>query len=519
MSTTELESPMDRPSGTSGRWGRWRRWDPLVPLTALVSLAVVVLQGFDGAMIRDIGVYSYGGQKFAEGVPPYVAIVNRAGPLAHVVPGIGAWVADRVGLLDVYGMRGLFALLSAAAVAAAYVLARDLFGSKSAGLAGAAALLCLHDFVFFATNGPREKTTMLLLTMLALIAVAHRRWATAGVLIGLATLTWQPVLFAALPAAAVAALLAPRSRIAALVRIAVGGLVPLGVTAGIYALLGRSRDFWDCFLLINLHYTQQTSPIDGRGQVVDELVRDYGWTLWLLLAGLALSLVWAVWAVVARGRREPRRAAVVATGVLTVGNLLWAMKAFNGPPDAFVMFPGVVVGVGGLVPLVRRALPGRGTGRVAGRVAVGLAVAWAVAAVTLTAGYALSQRNDVLLEQQRESLAVKALLPPGSRWLSQDAPQPLVLAHETNLTRFQLYGAGLKQYVQDTWPHGMRGYRRYVNHHQPAVVVVGKSHVMPWLQVVLQGDYHRVGHSPGWAWYARADLGRPLLVRIRDVLA
>ena len=508
MSTTDDESGVEMAS-TARR--SWRRWDPLAPVTALVALVVLVLQGFDGAMIRDIGVYSYGGQQVADGVPPYVAIVNRAGPLAHLVPGIGAWVADRVGVLDVHGMRILFALLSAAAVAAAYLLARDLFRSRAAGVAGAAALLTLHDFVFFATNGPREKTTMLLLALLALLAVAHRRWASAGVLVSLATLTWQPVLFALLPAVLVAAVLQRRGRTTSVARVLVGGLVPLAVTVGAYALAGRWRVFWDCFLLINLHYTRQSTPLDAAHLLRRELVADYGWTLWLIIAGLLLGLVWAVRAALSGDRREAIPATLVATGVFTVGNLLWALKAFNGPPDAFVMFPGVVVGVAGVVPVLRRIVPVRA--------AVALVAAWAVTAVALTAGYAVAHRDDTLLEQRRDALAVKAILPPGSRWLSQDAPQPLVLAHERNISRYQLYGSGLKRYVRHTWPGGMAGYRRWVAGQRPAVVVVGKDQPMPWLQVILDNAYRRVGHSPGWSWYARTDLGDPTLVRIRDVLA
>jgi hypothetical protein len=287
--------------------------------------------------------------------------------------------------------------------------------------------------------------------------------------------------------------------------------VPLAVTVGIYALLGRWRVFWDCFLFINLRYTRQATPFDGHNRVAGELVRDYGWTLWLMLAGLALSLVWAVLAAVSKDRREPVPAALVAVGVFTLGNLLWALKAFNGPPDAFVMFPGVAVGVAGVVPLLRRALRARAT--------VVLVTAWTVAAVALTAHYAVTHRDNELLAQRRDALAVKAVLPEGSRWLSQDAPQPLVLAHETNLTRYQLYGSGLKKYVRDTWPGGMGGYRRWVSGHQPAVVVVGKNKPMPWLQIILGNHYRRIGHSPGWAWYGSTELGHETLVRLRDVLA
>ena len=72
------------------------RRDPLVLLTGAVAVVVYTLHGFHGALTRDLGIYAYAGQQVADGVPPYLGVLNRAGPLAHVLPGVGALVA-RVG--------------------------------------------------------------------------------------------------------------------------------------------------------------------------------------------------------------------------------------------------------------------------------------------------------------------------------------------------------------------------------------------------------------------------------------
>jgi len=58
MSTTTAPGGPQASSPERGRAPRWRGLDPLVPLTGLVALVVYALQGFDGKMIRDIGVYS-----------------------------------------------------------------------------------------------------------------------------------------------------------------------------------------------------------------------------------------------------------------------------------------------------------------------------------------------------------------------------------------------------------------------------------------------------------------------------
>ncbi len=490
---------------------RLRRLDPLVPLTGLVSLAVYLLNGFNGYLVRDLGVYAYAGQQVAEGVPPYVGILNRAGPLAHLVPGLGAWVARQVGVDDLLGMRFLFALLTAAGVSAGYVLARDVFRSRAAGVTAAATLLALRGFAFYATAGPREKTTMVLLTTLALIAVVHRRWATAGVLVSLATLTWQPVLFAALPGVAVAALLQRRDRPSSLARVGVGGLLPLALTVGYYALIHRLQVFWNCFVLINLHYTRQASPLQTPDRVWRRLDRAYDWSLWLLAAGLVLALVWGLLALTgARRRREARPAALVGIAAFTLGNLAWALKAFNGFPDAFVMFPGAAVGVAGLVPLLARRLPAR--------VVIGVVTAAATVATALAVDYSLTSRDDRLVEQRREVDAVTTILPPQARIFSVVAPEAMVLAHQRNPSRFQILSNGLRGYLDDTWPGGTDGYARWIGDRSPEVIAVGRTLDRSWLQPTLDAGYVKVGRTSPWLWYVNRDVGSATLQRLREAL-
>ena len=66
-----------------------RRPDPFAGVVALGSLVVFALHGTEGMLSRDLGIYAYAGQQVADGVPPYVGVLNRAGPLAHVLPGVG----------------------------------------------------------------------------------------------------------------------------------------------------------------------------------------------------------------------------------------------------------------------------------------------------------------------------------------------------------------------------------------------------------------------------------------------
>src|SRR5918992_4931512 len=166
-----------RPS-TEQAW--WRRLDPLVYLVGVTALVVYVLHGFDGLMTRDQAVYGYGGQQVVEGIPPYVSILNRSGPLAHLIPALGVAVARRAGIDDVLGMRLLIMIIAVVCVCLIYVLGRQLFTSRLAGLAAGAAFLSFQILIRHATYGPRDKIPMLLFLLCSLLAVAKRWWFAAG---------------------------------------------------------------------------------------------------------------------------------------------------------------------------------------------------------------------------------------------------------------------------------------------------------------------------------------------------
>ena len=162
-------------------WAR-ARVDPAGPLLALVAGVVYALHGFGHYLSRDLALYAYAGQRVADGVAPYEGVVNRAGPLSHLVPGVGAFLGRLVGVDDLLAMRAFFLVLSSVCVWLAYLMGRDLLHSRAAGWSVAAALLYVNGFTQYATGGPREKTTLVLFLLAALIAVARRSplWAASS---------------------------------------------------------------------------------------------------------------------------------------------------------------------------------------------------------------------------------------------------------------------------------------------------------------------------------------------------
>lgn len=476
----------------------------------LVATAIYLSHGFNGTLTRDQSIYTYAGQTVADGLAPYLGIVNRAGPLSHVIPAVGVLGARLVGADDLLGVRVLFMLLSIATIAACYVLGKVWLGSRAGAIFTSLGLLSAYGFTHFATEGPREKTAMVLLLVIAMILVRLGRWFSAGVTIAAATLVWQPILLPALALAVAAALLGRTGWFRALLLVAGGGLLPLAGFLAWYAAIGRLQEFLDCFLLIHVHYTYQSGLKDDPGYFLQLMHSGFDGTEWLLFAGALLTTVAGVIGVVRLVRRSPTpidRAMVAAMIGLIVG-IIWSIWVFNGWPDVMFLLPFTALGWGWaaqrLVELLR-----------APRVAVALLAAAAVAAVAWSGWLASSTRSDGLIAQKAQVADMLAAV-PGATMESMQAPQPMVLAGQTNPTQHQTFALGLAAYVDDTWPGGLEGYAADLVERSPTFIVAGGG-TQGWLAPVIADNYWFAGSAPGWNWYVSKSVGWETRERLREI--
>lgn len=508
----ELAEPTGETAPPTTRRGFWRRVDPLVYAVGAVSFVVYVVQGFEGVLTRDLGIYSYAGEQVADGTPPYLGILNRAGPLAHIIPGIGALGARVVGVEDLRGIRVLFMLISVGCVCMTYLLARDLFTSKFAGLLSAAAMLSFSGFLTYATNGPREKTPMVFFLVCALWAIVRRRWFTAGFALSLSVLVWQPVFLVGMTTAAVAVLALPfRELLRAAVRFVLGGLVPLAVMVVYFTVVGALNEFIQAFFLIPRQYQNPNHFAEHLHLALASVRAGFGPSRWLIPIGLVTLGVLTVAAVARRSWRDPAHASVAALFAGSLAGLAFTSYDFEGWPDLFVLLPLAAVGVGGLIPPIVTRVPPR-----AGLVLTLLPVA---AGVAFAAHHSLVRNDHRLLVQQHSVDAALAQLPPDASILSIEAPQPLVLSGMTNPTRHQTFSSGLNHYVDDHYPGGLRGYADFVARDKPTLIAISTKHGTPnWLQPTITSNYQKVGGAPHWTWYALRSLGPDVLAGLRSHL-
>jgi 4-amino-4-deoxy-L-arabinose transferase-like glycosyltransferase len=476
-------------------------------------LVVFLLHRWDSVLSRDLALYSYAGQRVADGVPPYVGVLNRAGPLAHLLPAIGVLGGRALGADELLSMRVFYMLLSVAAVCVAYLLGRDVFESRLAGLATAATLLSFHAFVLYATGGPREKTPMLLFILLALWAAAHRRWFTAGVLVGLATLTLQIAFFLGFPAVLFAIVASPRGgRLRAVARLVVGGLVPLVVFAGYFLAVGAFRPFLDGFVLLNAHYQQADTLLPRLGVAWASMQDGYGVSLWFLLLGLALVGGFAVAAARPENRRRsPWLGFVAAVALAVLVDFVWNLRDFDSWADAIPVLPIAALGFGAGVKALQERMPAR--------VALGAVTAWLGVTLLTTFVYSTTEHDEELVAQRRSVSAVLGALPADATVLSVEAPEPLVLSGKTNPTRYQMFTGGMWKFINDNWPGGIEGFRTaMLDNERPAVVAIYPDRLPSWKAPLAQ-DYVHIGTARDWEWYARRSLGQETLKKLENAAA
>jgi hypothetical protein len=404
-------------------------------------------------------------------------------------------------------MRIWCLLLSAAIVAVIYLLGRDALRSRLAGIVAAVTMLTVDGFTQYASDGPREKTAMLLFLSLGLLAMVRRHPFWAGFFVSLATLTWQPAFFAGVVAAGVAAL-APsygtwKARARALGEVVAGGLLPLVLFLLGYAAMGHLQQFLECFVLIHVKYTDQPGMTGVPWFSI--LTEAYGASLWVMFAGCAAMIGRGLWVVLRRSwRTEPERWTEVALAAGLVGGIAWSVVVFNGWPDIFFLLPMVMVGVGDLVRVLNL------TPRLPRFVPLAFTAVWVVIAVAMGLSFSLRPYDETLPEQRADVHFVMSRLPKDATIVSIEAPQPLALTGKRDPFRHQMFGLGLSTYVDHAYPGGRNGLREDIARRHPEVITMGKYH-RGWMDPLLKSEYVRVPSTSGFTWYISRSVGKDVI--------
>ena len=478
----------------TGEW--WRRVDLLPWAVAACALVIYGARGLQALLQRDAGLYLYAGQLVASGDAPYVGVLNRAGPIAHLLPALGVELGRLLGTGDVVGVKILYLVLVSATPALVYLIGRDVFGSRLAGATAAAALLSVHVLAVGATNGPEAKLPVMLAELVALLLLVRRRWVWAGVVTAIATLTWQPVLFLLGAAVAVLALTSPEpwvSRARNLLRFAVGGLVTLAVTIAAFWAAGALSEFVEGFWTVNASHTQQTGLLAKPTKILGFLQTGLGWTLYPMIIGTALMVLLGAVAIGSR-RTEPRAPDRMALGAGTAAFLIWCCIAFNRGPDGLPLYPLAALGLGGAVGALAHRVRGARS-PLPRRVLIATVACWVSVCLALTLVHTVTHRTDDIEYQQQLTDVVFDNLPDDVTVFTYEATPPMVLSRSESISRYVLFDHGMLGYIGDQWPGGVDGYVHWLMDERPDVVFIHTRNPWTWLLPLLS-NYYRVSGGP-----------------------
>jgi hypothetical protein len=291
----------------------------------------------------------------------------------------------------------------------------------------------------------------------------------------------------------------------------VGGMVPTVLMCGYFLAVGAFREFLDGFYLINADYTRQSGLLGFLDSELQEVIDAFGWSLWVLLAGLAASMLLAARRIRGLDRTDAPQVALISFGVATFGSILLSLRVFNGWADAVFMFPMAAAGLGGLVLALARRLPSAAVvPAVATYTVVGLIAAGANSVATK------QDHLEPLREVTEELLATAG---PDATVQSIGAPQPLVLGGLRNPVRNQMFIAGLQEYLDENHPGGLAAIGEQIGVDEPTFVTMDHPSWYDWATPTLEQEYVELGRTQLVSWYAHRSLGPERLAELEAIVA
>lgn len=443
-----------------------------LPLLVLVLAALVYgLYGFEGVLLRDYSIYLYGGQRMAEGIPPYVSVFDHKGPLSPMIAGLGVTLAEQLTWDDIYTVRLVFFATGCLAAVAVYLLGKNVFRSQAAGLFGALAFLGCYGFAQPVASGPEPKTPMVLFQVLSLLLTVQKRWFWAGLSGSLAFLAWQPMVVFPLVTFVLAVTRPREERYGAALRAMAGIAIPLAAIIAYYYYHDALGAFLDGFVLFNVLYLVRghiplIPHLAGAAGVV---AVTYSTMLVPLLIGLAMIL-----RLYFLRPFEYRFAPILLSFPAPA---LWSLRDFQLTDDFYVFLPYAAIGFGAFLALVvQRAKAPRLVAALFGALLLTVALANTFEAVNANAAYSLQGTTIGLPEQREGALEIEDRLGEDARLASINSPQVLVLLHKENPNPYLWITAGVDSAIEAREPGGFEGWIQDMEAYAPdAITFFGES--------------------------------------------
>ncbi|MBI2845315.1 MAG: DolP-mannose mannosyltransferase [Chloroflexi bacterium] len=479
------------------------RKELFIPIFILGSaIALYSLYGQDGKFLGDDAIFMYGGQRLAEGVPPYVSVFDHRGPLGTIIAGLGVLLSKLLSRDDISTVRMVFMFSGALAVVGVYLLASQLFASPRAGVFASFSLLAINGFGRRAAFGPQPKTAMVAFEVFCLLFTVQKQWFWGGIFGALSFLIWQPMAIFPLLTLFLATQEPPSYRRSAVMRAVAGVGIPLVLVIAYYYSQGAQYEFWEGMFVFNLLYINR--PLDSLLAHITKPINQIfvGYTQFFLpiLIGLLVIGYFYFWRrsrhISLRNTLTKDRFASVLLSFPVI--LTWSLIDFQGKDDFYVFLPYVVVGFAYFLELVFIQIQDRGRNF--------LQIGVAVSLLGFALQQVISSEKGGLDVQRERALEIEARLGIESRLLSIGAPEVLVFLHRQNPTRYILIDDGIDRLIDATTPGGFDGWLVELETYDPQVVVFGhmrgefRDRFLSW----LNSSYREERLAGRWRLFTKA---------------
>ena len=445
---------------------KWRKSDHTLAGEAALSLCVLAvaalvfgLYGFGGPLYRDYGIYLYGGQRMAAGVPPYAGIFDHKGPLPVMLAGLGVSLSKWLSLDDVYAVRLAFFTAACLAVVAVYLLGRSVFRTRVAGIFSALTFVGFYGFARPAASGPEPKTPLVLFEVLSLLLMTRKKWFWAGFCGSVSLLAWQPAGLLTVTGMILAAGRPQGERLNAVLRMSAGIATPLVVTLVYYWYERALGELMQGLLLFNVLriYRDKTIPLLDPMGVAGQIVSGYSTMLLPILIGLVMIVVLYF------QRPFPYRFAPILLSLPLL--VAWSTLDFQVPEDFYIFLPYAAIGFG---VFLASALHRVERPRLVG-VLLGVAlVVGALANIPLFNG--LDAPGPALAAQKQSARDIQNRFGKDARIASINAPQVLALLHDENPNPYLFITDGIDREIAATTPGGFEGWVQNLKAYDPVAI-------------------------------------------------
>ena len=444
----------------------------IIPSALVFLIAVLVYgqYGLEGKLFSDDAFMLYSGQKFAEGVPPYVSSFFNIAPLGPMLMGMGVWFANLMDTNDLMTVRIMFFLISCLSAVFVYFLGRHLFQSIPAGLFSAFAFLGFFGYAERAASGPRDKNVMVLFELLNLYLTCRKKWFWAGFFGSLAFLTWQPMAVFGLVTFILACAQPRPLRLFALSRSLAGITLPVILVLSYFQYHHALGALIDGAVRFNLFYFPVTEQTIFR-QVI-AVFHGSGALLPVFGLLMMLCLYYGRFSVNASVRKTLLHDDFAPILLSFPFPVIWsAFLDFRSYDDFFVFLPFVALGFAILLNLALRHGPALTDSVKQKRpdrlITVGLCLTL-ISSAALTTRF---NRHADLVIQQRAAAEIERRFGRDARLLAINVPQVPVLLQQTNPSPFLYVFFNFDCWIDDHNPGGFDGWLAQMESFRPEVVV------------------------------------------------